>query len=203
MLKKTILVKCCLVLWILISGCSSSKINVSSKENPGNDISRLNDFGIIRLNAAFPQVEGEILTLVQEELEKKGLSQVNSDPDFLVVVYFYSGSYEEYIPPSTFVSRTLGGDWTGNRERVLTGMGARRSQADRMASGISKTRYTFDGYTETGYYKNIQVFFIKELNNHTMNILWRGEADIKSTKEEKLLALAPKMIDQMIAELPY
>ncbi len=185
-----------------LMNCSATKVYVATYEAPRKNLESFKTFSIARINAEDPQIEREILKQVRSRLEAKGLHYVNSNADFLIAVQFYTGTYEEYIPPTTLRMRDFSPDKTGQRERDRQNLGERRTQADIMRAEVRKKTKTFEGYTHTGYYQNIQVYFVQLPDKKTMEIVWQGAADTM-TDENNLLTIAPFLIDELMSEFPH
>lgn len=186
---------------LFLFGCGSTTINVKSQSSISSQAHESITFGIVPVNREDPETERAILAMVQERLEAMGLVYVNREPDFLVATYFYVGIQEKYIPPTTVVWRNFNPDISGRRESDLKSQGVRRTEADRMASEIDKSAYTIEGYVNTKFYQNIQVYFIKLLNKETIEIAWKGEVD-SHNKKKNILAVAPKLLDELLGEFP-
>lgn len=188
-----------LLIGFFIIGCSSNKVTVHTEQAPRVALENLKTFGVVRINATRPRLERDLLMLVRDHLEAKGLQYVNKQADFLVAVKFYTGTYTEYVPPTTLVLREFTPDRTGRREGDLRRQGMRRTEADRMRSEVRKSMRTFAGYVDTLMYQNIQVFFVKPVDRETVDILWHGEVD-NQNKETDLMKVAPSMIDMLMKE---
>ena len=185
----------------IITACGSTTVNVKSSPASSTELYHYRSFGIVPLNAEDREIERKILAMIRERLEKKGLKYVNKDPDFLVATQFFVGIHEEYMPPTTLVLRDFTPDQSGRQEQDLRNQGYRRTEADRMSSEISKKSHTVDGYVNTKFYQNIQVYFIKMPDNKSVEIAWHGEVDSRNKKKD-ILAVAPPMLDELLQEYP-
>jgi hypothetical protein len=186
---------------MILFACSSAKINVKSDQAGDAELYQFKSFGLVPINAEDREIERKLLAMIRERLEAKGLKYVNKDPDFLVATHFYLGIYEEYIPPTTLVLRDFNPDVSGRRERDLKNQGYRRTEADRLASEVTKTTRTIDGYVDTKFYQNIQVYFVRLLDEETVEISWHGEVDSRNKKND-VLKVAPAMLDELLDEFP-
>lgn len=186
---------------LFLFGCGSTTINVKSQSNISSGVHEKMSFGLVPINGEDPQTERAILAMVQEELEAKGLVYANKDPDFLVTTYFFVGMHEEYMPPTTVVWRDFNPDISGRRESDLKNQGVRRTETDRMASEITKSSKTIDGYVNTKFYQNIQVYFVKMVDEQTVEIAWKGEVDSQN-KKKNILEVAPVLLDELLGEFP-
>jgi hypothetical protein len=70
-----------------------------------------------------------------------------------------------------------------------------------MASEITRETKTIDGYVNTKYYQNIQVYFTKIVDEGTVEIVWKGEVDSQN-KQKDILKVAPKLLDELLGEFP-
>lgn len=186
---------------LFLFGCGSTTINVKSQSKISSGVHEKMSFGLVPINGEDPQTERAILAMVQEELEAKGLVYANKDPDFLVTTYFFVGMHEEYMPPTTVVWRDFNPDISGRRESDLKNQGVRRTETDRMASEITKSSKTIDGYVNTKFYQNIQVYFVKMVDEQTVEIAWKGEVDSQN-KKKNILEVAPVLLDELLGEFP-
>jgi hypothetical protein len=189
------------VILLILFGCSSTKIKVKSEQTGDTDLYQFKNFGLVPINAEDREIERKLLAMIRERLETKGLKYVNKEPDFLVATHFYVGIYEEYVPPTTLVLRDFNPDISGRREGDLKNQGYRRTEADRLASEVTKTTRTIDGYVDTKFYQNIQVYFVRLLGEESVEITWRGEVDSRN-KKNSILAVAPRMLDELLDEFP-
>jgi len=187
--------------FLLLFGCGSTSINVKSQSSISSQAYESITFGIVPISREDPEIERAILSMIQERLEAKGLVYVNRKPDLLVATYFYVGIHEEYIPPTTVVWRNFNPDISGRRERDLKNQGERRTETDRMASEITRSSKTIDGYVNTKYYQNIQVYFTRMVDKETVEIVWKGEVD-SHNKKNNILDVAPKLLDELLGEFP-
>ncbi len=186
---------------LFLTACGYSVVKVATDRPAATDLTALKTFGIARINSEAPAVEREILNLVRKDLESRGYRYVNSHPDFLIAVQFYHGAYGQYVPPVRLVLRDFTPDRSGQREQELANRGIRRSEADRMSDDVSRSVHQFEGYVEEKHYHNIQVYFVNISKDKELKILWRGEVD-SHTKKNDLLMVAPRMIHELMREFP-
>jgi hypothetical protein len=190
-----------LLSFLFLAGCGSTTINVKSQSRIPSPTNETMSFGIIPINSKEPETERAILAMIQKQLEAKGLVYANKDPDFFVTTYFFVGVHEEYMPPTTVVWRDFNPDISGRRESDMKNQGVRRTEADRMASEITKSSKTIDGYVNTKFYQNIQVYFTRIVDKETVEIVWKGEVDSQN-KKKNILEVAPVLLDELLGEFP-
>lgn len=189
------------LLFLLLSNCSSTKVNVFSHHSSASNPADMKTFGIARLSAEEPEVEREILRIVRKQLEDKGLKFVNNNPDFLVATHFYIGAFQKYVPPSTLTMRDLNPSPIDQVEETMTSRRSRPTARERQRDRVTKQGYTFQGYYDTKFYQNIQLYFVSIPSKDQVEIVWQGEIDSQNKKED-ILSIAPKFLEELLNEFP-
>jgi hypothetical protein len=154
----------------------------------------------LKMTAESPVLEKELLYMLKEMLQEKGLEYVEEDPDAYVGVIGFIGPFQEYVPPSTFywpvpkksstnVSGFIGTRWISGS--------IKQTQTDYVP-------ITKQGYAVTKYYRNIQVVFsqmTEVADSLQADLIWHGTVE-SSGYTKDLLRAAPILLDELMQEFP-
>lgn len=80
---------------MMLSGCVYVDMNVENKPAPGVDFSKLQTFGFKKKSESRKDLEAILLSSARTELEAKGFTYNQVNPDFLVLVNFGSKAFME------------------------------------------------------------------------------------------------------------
>lgn len=199
--RKMLLQSVTFMAFILIAcGCQSMKVNVDTLASNTVNLGEMKQFSITPVNRDHPRLERELLAIARKELESRGLQYVNSDGDFVLAIHFYTGLFEKYVPPRKFRTRSLTSDRAGTRNRPAV-PGDRVTEADRLRRDVRRSVTRYEGYTDTLYYQNIQVYFVQQVQPEAVEVIWQGKIDGRN-KRSDILAVAPSMFAELFDEFP-
>lgn len=179
------------------------EMKVKSYGDPDLDYSPLKRFAAVRVHEESPLLEKELISLLKRELVAEGYIYDDENPDFLVVMDFYVGSFDYYEPPTTIripqyvkgeTRRTTG--WVGGKYVTLT----EKSDGHFETAEIEVS----SGGMCTEYYRTIRVHFIDAVHlrkTGEVEPVWRGQVDSFGSNSD-ILYVAPVLLDELLSEYP-
>lgn len=118
-----------------------------------------------------PLLEKEIFIELGTQLNDKGMKRSQTNPDLLIVMSFYSGQKEQYVPPQQIVSTNIKNVWNwywGSIPMPIT------------------STTTIDGYTDVTYLTTISLKFLdaSEIDSSKLPpVVWSGSiSQVSKTK---------------------
>ncbi|MBW8877974.1 MAG: DUF4136 domain-containing protein [Acidobacteria bacterium] len=207
------------------SGANTNKleVNVQAFVDPGLSIPPGSSFATVPIDKAENKLlEKELLALVRERLEAKGLRYDETKPDFLVAVAGYLGGYGDPFPrftdyfPSAAAPAIQSPDITGSAEVPPPAAGTQpsappsptTSPAPSPSPGREDVRNRRRGsrtfqYTPL-YIRIIDVFVGKRVGGEgraAAESVWAGRAQSTGATED-LALVAPPLLDELFTEFP-
>lgn len=179
------------------------EMKVKSYGDPDLDYSPLKRFAAVRVNEDSPLLEKELISLLKRELVAEGYIYDDENPDILVVMNFYTGSYDYYEPPRTIrIPLYVGGE----TKRTTGWVGGKYVTLKEKSDGRFETAEieVSSGGIRTEYYRTIGVLFIDaEHLRKTGEVepVWRGQVDSFGSNSD-ILYVAPVLLDELLSEYP-
>jgi len=177
-------------------------MDVRGYSDPEKSLTQLKRFRLAPINKENPLLEKELLYMVKQRLLKMGYIQDDDSPEFLVAMNSYSGPFQYYVPPTTlYLPQYVPGStktYSGN----IGGMSYYGTE--RTDSKVESKPYTVGGYTETAYYRNIQLYFVdysKLIQSETVDLLWLGQVESSGSTSD-IRIVAPYFLDELLSEFP-
>lgn len=199
-----------LLLLAVLVGCASAgpnhiSMNVQAFSDPESPIVLGSSFATVLTGATKNELlEKELLFLVRNRLESKGLRYDESRPDFLVAVSGFMGSYDQYVPPSTAYIPIPGSTTQTTHVSGNAGGVPIYGTATSTTTGTDYIPITRRGYTRAQYTRIIDILIAKPINREgkpAVQSVWSGR--VESTGDTgDLLLVAPPLIDELFTEFP-
>lgn len=143
------------------------------------------------LSQADPLMEKTLLNKLEGHLIKLGFTRNSENPDILILINFYSGQKDNYVPPQQIVStkiKTYFNWYWGYIPVPVT---------------ESKTK---SGYTETNYLMNISLKFLdahKIENSKVPPVIWSGSYSETGPKKVFINDAADNIFDILLFHFPF
>ncbi len=184
-------------------GCTSLHMNVKAYLDPEQDFSYYRRFKTLGSNTENPLLEKQLLLLVKKKMLDRGFICDEKNPEFIIMLSFYSGAFNYYKPPATIY---LPQYTTGETKNSFGTFGGISYSGHETSSGKWESKPTqIGGGTATAYYRNIRVNVIdyKPLtaSTPTINFIWQGEVDSSGSTAD-ILDVAPFLLDELLGEFP-
>ncbi len=126
-----------------------------------------------------PIMEKQLASVLQGQLEQKGMKRDQENPDLLVFISFYNGNEKQYIPPTSKVTTRYQYQWD-----IWSGWG-NKPYVESQQQG---------GYTQVTYMCSFKVVMMDakkaKTNPRTPPIVWQSEYSETSDKEIDLMTVA-------------
>ena len=198
------------VLIVGLSGCAAKgpviHMNVKAYSDPEHLPQGETTFSVVSLGLMENKLlEKELLHLLKSNLlNKEGLSYAETNPDLIIGLVGYIGSFEKYIPPLTipFPLTTRGSQTTTASGTV--GSVPVYGTSTTTSSQQVYVPITRPGRTVTGYYRNIHVVMGKpvyESEETKVELVWSGTVDSSGWASD-LLVVAPALLAELLSEFP-
>jgi len=141
-------------------------------------------------SAQDPLLEKELFKELGEQLTSKGLRRSQNNPDMLIVMSFYSGSKEHYVPPQQIISTHISTayDWYWGLVPVP----------------ITEST-TQEGYTDVTYLYSISLKFLdahKIGNSNLPPVIWSGSISQASKTKSNLVDKSGDLFALLLYQFP-
>lgn len=180
-------------------------MDVAAYPNPQQPIELVKTFQVVPIGKCNENelLEMNILDLVRQGLESKGLRHTDQTPDALLGVTCYVGERSQYVPPTTIywpvpTTTTTTSSGSGSVGGVpYSGTGSSTSTQTRM---VPLTR---SGYTATDYFRRFSILAVRPTASAAEKAepLWSGEVESYGSNSDFLI-VAPYFINQLLGEFP-
>ena len=152
---------------VLMWKASTINPKIIAYSDPEIDYFKYKSFDFEYTNVDNPLLEKNIAVILQEYLEQIGLRRDKENPDMLIMLSFYAGKKEQYVPPTQKIST-----------RYKTDYNIWTKELEERAYISSETR---GNYTKTEYYQSVKIAFLdaNELKkeNKVPPVIWQAEYD--------------------------
>lgn len=155
------------------------------------DISAINTFDFDYLSQADPLMEKTLLNKLEDHLTKLGLTRNTENPDILILINFYSGQKDNYVPPQQIVSTKIKTyfNWYWGYIPVP----------------VAETKMK-SGYTETNYLINISLKFLdahRIENSKVPPVIWNGSYSEIGPKKVFINDAADDIYELLLFHFPF
>jgi len=129
-------------------------------------------------NQQQPLVEKDLASIIEKELESKGLRRDKDNPDILVFIDFYNDKKEQYVPPTEQLHtryQTVYNPWTKRMET--------RQHIESSTTG---------NYTKSDYLTMLDIVFMdaekaKDGNNKVPPVIWNAKFETTTSQGTTIL----------------
>ena len=193
---------------VSLVGCATAgshiEMNVQAFADPEVAIAPGSTFATVPVGLTKNELlEKELLFIIRERLEAKGLRYSEERPEFLVATSGFMGNYDEYVPPSTIYFPVPGSTQTTNVTGNAGGVPI-YGTATTNTSGTNYVPITRRGYTRTQYVRIIDVMVARPVvrgSESTFKAVWSGKVESTGSTGDLLLVATP-LIDELLTEFP-
>lgn len=195
---------------IFLVGCGSTHLNMDVRAYPNpakaKDVENYKTFKIFQKNEQFPDLEVELLNVVNRELKKRHFVYKDENPDFAVMIDFTSSRIKSRKKTKPVYATT-------DRTPYQTCYAAGTSNLHKVSATDTNITTSYLGETQAptsltasgkGYYTDIRVYIIdykKMAEKRKMEVVWKGRVLNTGSKSE-LKKLAPFLIEELLEEFP-
>lgn len=193
---------------VFLVGCGSTHLNmdVRAYPNPGKDVENYKTFKIFQKNEQFPDLEVELLHVVNRELKKKSFIYRDDNPDFAVMIDFTNSRLKtgkKTKPVYVSTDRTPYGSCyaAGTSNLHIPSAADLNISTQYVGETQAPVSLTASG---KGYYTDIRVYIIdyrKLVEKRKMEVVWKGRVLNTGSKSE-LKKLGPHLIRELLDEFP-
>ena len=165
-----------------------SQISILADES--RDIRTYKTFDFDYLSQADPLMEKTLLKKLEILLMEKGLVRNTENPQILIVINFYSGQKEQYVPPQQITSTKIYNYYNWYWGSIPVPVTQSRTKA---------------GYTETSYLNNINLKFLdsKEIaTSKVPPIIWSASYSEITMKKAFLSDIADDIFKIVLIQYP-
>ncbi len=137
-----------------------------------------------------PLTEKKLASMLEARLITLGLNRSQENPDILIILSFYSGQKDQFVPPQQIISTKIKNVFNWYWGNILV--------------PITESR-TKEGYTQITYLANINLKFLdaKEIeNSKTPPIIWSGSISQISFENIFLTDLANEFFQMAMSQFP-
>lgn len=154
------------------------------------DLFRFRTYDYEYTSTSEPLLEKELMDQVGRRLDKMGMHHDKDNPDMIIVMTFYSGKKEQYVPPQQIVSTKIKQSYNFYWGYIPV--------------PVTETKTT-QGYTEVSYLVSIGLKFI---DNHEISInnippvIWSGTFSETTTKKPYLNESIDRYLAFLLHQFP-
>lgn len=137
-----------------------------------------------------PLLEKEIFKELGNQLNENGMKRSQADPDLKIVMSFYSGQKEQYVPPQQIISTNIKNTWNWYWGSV--------------PMPITSTT-TIDGYTDVTYLTTISLKFLDagEIDSSKLPpVVWSGSISQASKTKTAIVDKCSDIFALMLYQFP-
>jgi hypothetical protein len=137
-----------------------------------------------------PLLEKEILGILGKRLDRMGMRRIQDNPDLLVVITFFSGQKEQYVPPQQIISTKIKQSYN-----LYWGY---------IPVAVTETS-TSPGYTDITYLDNIGLKFLdaKEIETSKVPpVVWSGSVSHTYKSKYLLIDKCDTYFSHMLEQFP-
>jgi hypothetical protein len=168
----------------------TDKQSMALQSDPDRDILAYKTYDYDYSSVDDPLTEKALLKEVGKKLDSKGMHRDTENPDMLVLITFYSGQKEQYVPPQQMVStkvKTVYNWYWGFIPMPIT------------------ESTTTEGHTDVTYYNMIGLKFLDAHEIETSKVppvIWAGSVSKVMTEKVLLTDQAEGFFDKMLFQFP-
>jgi hypothetical protein len=191
-----------MVISLFLLGCTTTRLNVNIQSHPntGKDLKNYKTFMIFQRSEENPDLEVDLLKIVNAELQEKGYIYKEKNPDFAVLIAFSNSrikSRTKTKPEYKIVDSNVYNSCSDARVSNLS-VNIRKAH---IGDTIVPASLTESG---KGYFTHIQLYFIdtrKLREQKKMELLWKGHV-LNNGSNGEMRKLAPHFIKELLREFP-
>ncbi len=154
------------------------------------DIFKYKTYDFDYTNVNDPLLEKEIFKVLETHLSKRGMVRDQNDPDILIVMTFYSGQKEQYVPPQQIISTRVKTVYNWNWGFVP------------MPITESNTQ---QGYTDITYLSSISLKFLDARKIETSKlppVIWSGSISQASKTKTAIIEQSDDLFAFLLWQFP-
>lgn len=191
-----------MVIFLFLLGCSTTRLNVNvqSHHNTGKELKNYRTYMIFQRSEENPDLEVDLLKIVNAELQGKGYVYKKNNPDFAVLIAFSNSRIKSRTKTKPAYKTVDTNVYNSCSDARVSNLSVNIRKAH-IGDTIVPASLTGSG---KGYFTHIQLYFfdykkLKEQNK--MLLLWKGRV-LNNGSNAEMKKLAPHLIKELLGEFP-